>query len=199
MQAHSLANCFATAFSRKFTSATDQERRLWAKQGPFDADLVNGFHLGLEQLQSMRPLELLVYASYWSLFAVRKADEYARKLGELGAAHPEKSPGWPSSTEHQQPGAVYLFKSRGGPTHSADSLLAMCLWTRGWVLGLCGRHLDALEAGRLALGCALRSKDHELVACVTGFISDAEEAVAAVEEMGKGKDHEDDEEVEGSE
>lgn len=79
-QVNLLADCFACASLQNYSSTNAQERRTW--QGACDDYVKQApWHLGLDQLQSSRPLELMWSALHWSPLAVREANEYAREFG----------------------------------------------------------------------------------------------------------------------
>ncbi|KAI7779374.1 hypothetical protein LA080_000951 [Diaporthe eres] len=186
---NALADCFACAFLQRVSDKNGhgQERRELIGQEARDEYLRMAFHLGLEQLQSSRPLELLGYALHWSRLAVREAKEFARGPSGLETADPEKLEDQ-ISPEQQQEEGKFLFGPPDGSAPDPPLFLALCSWMRCAVLSLAGRNVDALETAHLALDSATRSEDHELVARLRRLVSDVEEDV--VEEEGEDEDEE---------
>lgn len=155
------------------------------------------FHLGLEQLQSSRPLELLGYALHWSRLAVREAEEFARERGDPETADPGRTPERTSpgqqepEQEPEQEEGTFLFGRPDGSDHNPHQFLAICCWTRCAVLSLAGWNKHALEIARLAIDSATRSEDYDLVARLRRLVRDVEEDVAE-EERDQGDEGEED-------
>lgn len=147
-----------------------------AEQKPRDDYLRMAFHLGLEQLQSSRPPELLGYALYWSRLAVDQAKQYVCEVGDPRTAQAEKMSDRPTPEQQRHEG-IFLCKNASHP----DLILVISYCVRFAVLDLAGHSLHALEAARLALDSATRAKDHKLIARLTRLVSDVEEEIAEEE------------------
>lgn len=148
------------------------------------------FHLGLEQLQSSRPLELLGYALHWSRLAVCEAEHFARERGDPETADPGRlpdrnSPGQQGQEQvqtQQREEGIFLFSRPDGSDPNPHHFLAICCWVRCAVLSLAGWNKHALEIARLALDSAMRSEDYDLVARLRRLVRDVEEDVAEEEQ-----------------
>lgn len=189
-----LGDCFASAFLQEMSSKNDQEHRDLLEQRDREEYLRNVFHAKWEQLQSSRPRELLWYALHWSGLAIHEAKEHARECDDSANANQKALPDQPSP-EMQNQEDMFLFQRPKGPIRSAHILLSCCYRVRSAILGLCGRHLEALEAARLGLESATRLEDHEYVAGFKRLVSDVEQDI--VEEEEQEDDDDDNDEAEG--